>query len=142
MKKIIFVLFLSLFLGGCTNSGGLKYIPETNGNEIGAPDFQYKPKLDCTVKISTNNNELGSAISFADLDTVTPKVLYQVDRPISVDKIYDNNGRIILQTIAGGNANVETFIINKETGVFAKSSMGDFWGIYVVAVKGTCVAGK
>jgi len=139
MKKIIFILCLSLFLGGCAASSNLKYIPETNSKEIGAPDFQYKTNLDCVVKISTNPNEVDSAVSFVDLDTTAPKVLYQADRQIPVDKIYDNNGRLILQTVAGGNANVETFLINKETGVFAKTSMGDFWGIYVVAAKGVCV---
>ncbi|MEI7452330.1 MAG: hypothetical protein WCK37_03980 [Candidatus Falkowbacteria bacterium] len=139
MKKIIFVLFLSLFLGACTAPSNLRYIPTANVQETGAPDFQYKTSLECTVGISTNSNEIGSAISFTGLDTLSPKVLYQADRPIDLEKVYDNNGRIILQTIAGGNPNIDTFLINKETGVFAKSSMGDFWGIYVVATKGTCV---
>jgi PBP1b-binding outer membrane lipoprotein LpoB len=139
MKKIIPLLFLTLFLGACSMPSSLKYIPTANVQEVGAPDFQYKPSMVCSVAISTNQAEIGTPISFTGLDTQNPKVLYQANTPIDLEKVYDNNGRIILQTVAGGNPNVDTFLINKETGVFSKSSMGDFWGIYIVADKGTCL---
>jgi hypothetical protein len=140
MKKIIFIFALTLFLSGCTFGSGLRFIPKTDSKEVGQPDFQYKPSLDCEIKISSNAEEVAKKITFSDLDTVTPKIYYQADRPIAADKIYENNGRLVLQTVAGGNVSVETILINKETGVFSKSSMGDFWGIYAMIAKGWCVA--
>lgn len=139
MKKIILILVLALGLSACAQSSGLQLIPPANNKEIGIPDFQFQPTLSCQIKISDNKDEIGKNLSFTSLDTPNPQVTYEGSAAVILDKVYDNNGRIIVQAVAGGNASVDTYLINKETGVFGKTSTGDFWGIYAMAAKGYCV---
>ena len=138
MKKILFLILPCLLLAACTSQSTLRFIPNAGQKEVGDANFEMRSNLNCEILIDTNPQEVNKKLSFADLDTINPKLYYQENRPLALDKLYEENGRVVLQIVSSGNASVDTFLIDKETGIFSRTNLGDFWGPYAMAAKGIC----
>lgn len=103
------------------------------------PNFIFSNNLSCKLQFSTDKDFHGRQISLIGLDTENPSALFSGTGGTSpLKKIYEDKDLLVLQLVAFASGGVDTFHLNKKTGVFTRISAGSVAGEYVYAEKGAC----
>lgn len=144
MKKTIYILIVmalfSIVLTGCYKKTELNPNPDEilKGEIEGNPNFIMSDNLSCTILASSDAKQIDRIISLINLNTNEPKVLFEEGGTSPFKKVYETDDRLVIQLIATGTGGVDTIFVNKENGVFARSSVGSILGTYAIAQKGNC----
>lgn len=102
------------------------------------PLFAMSANLSCRILDSSKKDEIGRQISFINLNSDEPKILFGEGGTSPMKKIYETDDTLTIQLVASGSGSVDTFVIDKKTGLFSRVSVGSFIGIYATASKGNC----
>jgi len=135
MWRTILLLGVALTFAGCK---------ELDESELsGVKGFIMRNNLMCTIKQSTDTSEIMQKISFIGVRTDKPKVLISGQKGLSsitarMRKIFETSDTVTLQLIEAGTGGVETFVIDKKSGKFARATAGSLSGVYASASLGTC----
>jgi hypothetical protein len=101
------------------------------------PAFQMSNNMMGTILQSSDREEIGHKVSFIGLNTNEPKVLYESGVTSPLQRIYESDRTLTLQIVASGTGSVDTFVIEKKTGKFARAAAGSLAGVYASAGLGT-----
>jgi len=102
-----------------------------------SPGFIYSDTLTGTVVRSTARKDIGEQITFIGLITPSPRVAFSGTGGTSPMKILgETDGIITIQLFTGHS--IDTFVIDKKTGLFSRSYSGTSSGSYAGAAIGTC----
>ena len=139
MKKTIFITIIVAVVAFASGY----FFPRSNKlseNNIEAePSFYMTSNLSCNIIKSSSKDEIGRKISFINLDSEEPKVLFGDSSGASpMKKIYETSDTLVIQLVASGSGSVDTFVIDKNTGLFSRAAAGSFLGVYSIASKGNC----
>lgn len=103
------------------------------------PYFVMSDNLSCTVKKSSDKQEIGTILSLLGLRTDSPKFLSNSSGgTFPLTKLHEDEDTTTVGLIATGSGSTDVFVIDKKTGEFARTSSGTLAGIYASASKGTC----
>ena len=89
-----------------------------------------------TILQSSDRKEIGKKIGFIGLETREPKVLYENGGTSPMQKVFASESTLTLQLVASGTGSVDTFIIDKKSGKFARATAGSLAGVYSSASLG------
>lgn len=105
----------------------------------GVPGFAMANNLSCNVLYSTDKSGIGKKLSLLDLETDSPKVLFEGEfsSTYPMKKIDEFDGALSMQWVSTSGS-LDTIYLNKKTGVFLRAMMGNAVGEYIVAQKGNC----
>ena len=99
--------------------------------------FLFGNNLQCVVISSTEKADIGKTISLLGLETDRPHALFDsgTDSPMKKVSEYENALAIQLVTPSGS---IDSILLDKKTGLFVRSAMGNSIGMYAIASKGAC----
>lgn len=89
------------------------------------PNFLFSDHMTGTLLESSNKSGKGQPISFVNMNTNAPSVVFGksgVSSPMK--KIFESDEIVVIQLVASGSGSVDTFLIEKKTGRFARSALG------------------
>jgi hypothetical protein len=119
-------------LGAVDSSLGL------TGTNVGpSTGFVYGPNLVGEVKKSVIAADVGTTIVFSGLDSTQPRAIFPSsggNSPLKI--IFETASEIGLQLNTGSS--LDSFVIDKKTGLFARTWSGNFDGVYAGASLGAC----
>ena len=99
--------------------------------------FMYGPNLVGEVRSSVLATDVGKTILFSNLNGIDPRATFQgssVGSPLKV--VFDNESEIGLQLNTGSS--FDSFVINKTSGIFARTWSGNFGVVYAGSSIGAC----
>lgn len=129
--KTFYVLLFAIFLLGCAK--------QLDDQDIkGTPGFVMSKNLVGSVVKSSDKKEIGKKISFINLHTESPGVLFESGGTSPMQKIFEDDKILVIQQVASGTGSIDTFLIDKKTGKFARTASGSLAGIYAHASIGIC----
>lgn len=100
--------------------------------------YVFKDDLSCVVQYSTSKDEPGRHISLLRLSSNEPAGLFSRSGGTSpLKKLFEDEDVLVLQLIASATGSVDTFHLNKKTGVFTRLEAGDILR-YATVSKGAC----
>jgi len=141
-KDIIYIsiiVFLSAILAiNFWTKDALKNEPFKELSELENSGFLFKNNLSCEIKLSSSIEEEGIILSLLDLQTDNPKMLSDLGGTFPMIKMFESRDTLIIGLIASGSGSTDIFVLNKNTGVFARTESGNLIGIFAFASKGTC----
>jgi len=132
--KIICVILL-FSLSGCslTSERVDDYKPS------GIPNFQMFENLSCRIEASSHKADVGQTVSLLALTSEKPKVLFSSSGVTSpMQKLFESDDTLVIQVVASASGSTDTVVLNKKNGTFARSSAGNFAGVYATAGIGSC----
>jgi len=140
-KSILYVVVIVLIILSAylyfSNIDVLKN--EEIGKEIsGAPFFIMKNNLSCEIKLSSDKKELGEVLSLLDLETNSPKYLSGLGGTLLMKKFFESDETLVFGWVGVSTGSTDIFVLNKKTGVFARTASGNLFGIFAFASKGVC----
>lgn len=138
MKKTIFIAIIvttAAFASGYFFPKGDKL---TENNIEAEPTFYMSANLACKIIESSSKDKIGRQISFINLNSDEPKVLFGEGGSSPMKKIYETDDTLVVQLIASDSGSVDTFVIDKKTGLFSRAASGSFLGVYAIASRGNC----
>lgn len=150
IKKIKFIVFIVIVVFIFIIGGIIGYLfnefriqrqlfPSPNFEKIkGIPNFTFRNNLSCQILYSTDKEEIGKQISFLNLFSDNPSVLFSTGYTLPMHKVYETESVLTMVLIASGSGSIDAFVLDKKTGIFARVSAGSFLGVYSVASKGKC----
>jgi hypothetical protein len=100
--------------------------------------FAMADNLMCIIEKSSEEKEIGNRISLIGLLTDGPKVLYGSGVTSPMVKVFESSKTLTIQLVASGSGSVDTIVLDKGSGRFARATAGSFAGIYAMAAVGTC----
>lgn len=125
---VIFILF------GCS-----QWESNLDGNKLATtPGFLMSANLMGTIVQSSNKAEIGKKINFIALDSNISRVLFESGVASPFQKVYESEDKLTLVLVASGTGSVDTFVIEKKTGKFARAAVGSVAGVYAQAALGVC----
>lgn len=135
MWKTILLLGATLAITSCNNLD--------EGRIPGAQDFSMRSNLMCTIEQSSDRSEIDRKISLIGIDTEQPKILFEGHKGESsgtspMKKIFETSDALTLQLVASLTGSVDTFVIDKKSGKFARAAAGNLAGVYASASLGSC----
>ena len=139
MKKTIFIAIIvavAAFTAGYLTPKSSNNLSENNIKE--EPTFYMTDNIACQILESSSQDEIGRQISFINLNTDEPKVLFGEGGTSPMEKVHETGDTLVVQLIASGSGSVDTFVIDKKTGLFSRAATGSFLGVYSIASKGNC----
>ncbi|PIZ66812.1 hypothetical protein CO051_00590 [Candidatus Roizmanbacteria bacterium CG_4_9_14_0_2_um_filter_39_13] len=139
MKKTIFIAIIvavAAFTAGYLTPKSSNNLTENNIKE--EPTFYMTDNIACQILESSSQDEIGRQISFINLNTDEPKVLFGEGGTSPMEKVHETGDTLVVQLIASGSGSVDTFVIDKKTGLFSRAATGSFLGVYSIASKGNC----
>jgi hypothetical protein len=102
-----------------------------------SPGFIYSDTITGTIIRASAPKDVGEQITFIGLSTASPRVAYSGTGSTSPMKILgETDGLITLQLYTGHS--LDTFIIDKKTGLFSRAFSGTSFGAYAGGAIGTC----
>lgn len=101
------------------------------------PGFRMSNNLMGTILQSSDRKEIGQKISFIGLESGEPKVLYENGVTSPMQNVFESERTLTVQLVASASGSVDTFIIEKKSGKFARATAGSFAGVYSSAALGT-----
>ena len=104
----------------------------------GESSFYMTANLSCQILESSSRDKVGRQISFINLNTNNPRVLFGEGGTSPMKKIYETDDTLVIQLVASGSGSVYTFVIDKKTGLFSRAAAGSFLSVYSIASKGNC----
>lgn len=139
MKKTILVTIIVVTAAFTAGYLTLKISSNLTENKIkGESSFYLTANLSCQILESSSQDEVGRQISFINLNTDEPNVLFGEGGTSPMKKIYETDDTLVIQLVASGSGSVDTFVIDKKTGLFSRAAAGSFLGVYSIASKGNC----
>jgi hypothetical protein len=99
--------------------------------------FVYGPNFVGEVKKSVIATDVGTTVVFSGLDGTQPRAIFQSsggNSPLKI--IFETASKIGLQLNTGSS--LDSFVIDKKTGLFARTWSGNFDGVYAGASIGAC----
>lgn len=105
---------------------------------LAAADFRMSDALTCTVETSTAPADIGRKIALTGLATATPQVVFENHVRSSMVKLFESDRTVVIQLVAAVSGSVDTLVIDKTTGRFARTAAGAFLKIHAVAETGSC----
>ena len=128
---LVFTLF---FLVGCNDTLDEKQISAN-------PSFVMGNKLMGTIVQSSDKNDIGKKLTFTNLNTHYPEILFENGMSYMFEKRFENE-RTLSLVLAGESKSggIDSFVIDKKTGKFSRVSAGliTISGVYSVASLGVC----
>jgi hypothetical protein len=104
-----------------------------------ASGYVMSDNLSCTITHSTDKKDIGAGISLIGLESDNPKILFSAHGGTSpMNKYFESSNTITLGLVASGTGGTDMFTLDKKTGIFARTSTGNFLGVFAYAAKGTC----
>ena len=100
------------------------------------PGFRIMNNMMGTIQQSSDEKEVGKKVSFIDMNSNSPKVLYESGLTSPLQIVYNSNETLTLQIVAKDTGSTDTFIIDKTTGKFARAAAGSVMGVYATASLG------
>lgn len=138
--KILITLLIGIAIGFFIG----QYLTERSiqrlwNDEIkGSPTFSISSNLSCTIVNSTQKDRINENISFINVETSNPTVLFGNSGTTSpMTKVTDDSEMVVLQLITAAGS-IDAFNIDKKSGVFTRISAGKVFHIYAAAAKGYC----
>ncbi len=133
IKTICVILLLSL--SGCSLTGHNVDSYEPSGN----PNFRMADNLSCRIEASSHKADIGQTISLLALTSERPRVLFSDSGVTSpMQKLFESDGALVIQLVASASGSTDTVLLNKKNGTFARSTAGNFGGVYASAGIGSC----
>ncbi len=133
-KNTIFAIAL-LSLAGCSLTTDKVDSYEPSGN----PNFQMFDNLSCRIAASSHRADVGQTVSLLALTSEKPKVLFSGSGVTSpMQKLFESDDTLVIQVVASASGSTDTVVLNKKNGTFARSSAGNFAGVYASAGIGSC----
>ncbi len=131
-------LFSIILLAVTVVSGCKPQAAELDSKGISpSPSFAYSDTLTGTIVRSTRPKDVGERVTFIGLTTQSPRVSFPGSGGTSPMKILGQTDGIITIQLFTGHS-IDTFIIDKKTGLFSRSYSGTSSGPYAGAAIGTC----
>lgn len=147
MKKkyilLIIILIITSIVGfGLYFNSLSKIIPKKDMLEdsLGLePYFFMKDNLSCKVKIASDEEEKGKNISLLGLESNNPGVWFPDSVGLSpMIKLHDSEHTLVIGLIAEYTGSTDIFLLNKKSGIFVRTTSGNFLGMYGSVSKGNC----
>ena len=89
------------------------------------PNFLFSNHMTGTLLDSSEKSEKGPSVSFVNMNTNAPSVVFGKSGGSSpMKKIFESEEIVVIQLVASGSGSVDTFLIEKKTGRFARSTLG------------------
>jgi hypothetical protein len=101
-------------------------------------DFRMSDALTCTVETSTVPADIGRKIALTGLATAAPQVVFENHVRSSMVKLFESEQTLVIQLVAATSGSVDTLVIDKTTGRFARTAAGAFLKIHAIAETGSC----
>ncbi len=81
--------------------------------------YIFKSNLSCTVRYSTNSDDVGRNITVTGLDTNQPQAIFSGSTGITehLDKVNEDSSSITL-TLQSSLGSIDSILLNKKSGVF------------------------
>lgn len=133
MLRLLLLLAFTVVIGGC--DAGRINLADVEGHS----DFLLSDNLMGTVLKASAREDVGEKLTFVGLNTADPRVVFGGtggNQPFT--KVYETEKVVTLLWVATGTGSVDAFVIDKETGKFARAAAGKFGGIYASASVGLC----
>lgn len=103
------------------------------------PDFKMADTLTCTVEASSTPAEIGRKFVVSGLTTETPKAVFENHIRSSMVKLFENDATLAIQLVATVSGSIDTIVIDKRRGRFARTAAGSFPAeVHAVSETGTC----
>jgi len=135
VRTIAVLLAVGLGIIHCGCSRGLLDLEDV----AGTPGFRMTDNLAATIIKSSDQSQVGYNLTFVGLQSGAPKVVFAEDGMTSpVEKVSEGEKSVTLLLVASGTGSVDAFVIDKETGHFARASAGAPAGVYASASVGLC----
>ena len=133
MVKFLLMLGLAIVLGGC--EGGPLNLDSVNGT----PGFRMTDNLVGSVLKSSSRKGVGEKLTFIGLNSGAPKVVFGESGMTSpLSKVFENEKMVTLLLVASGSGGVDAFVIDKQSGKFARAAAGGLTGVHALASVGLC----
>ena len=100
--------------------------------------FVMTDNLMCTIRDSSEKNEIGEKIALIGLSTMRPQAKYESGTTYQMKKVFEDEVTITVQGIVKLSGSVDTFVIDKKNGNFSRATAGYYLGVYSSASIGTC----
>jgi hypothetical protein len=99
--------------------------------------FVFGDTLTGTIVKATDPKQVGQEVTFTGLKTSSPKVAFMASGGVSpMEVLGETDALITIQLFSG--TSIDTFAINKETGVFSRAYGGHYGGAYAGGAVGVC----
>jgi hypothetical protein len=135
MRKNTIIGVAVLSLAGCSRMGEKVDSYEPKGN----PSYQMAENLACRIEASSHKADVGQTISLLALASEKPKVLFSGTGLTSpMQKLFESDETLVVQVVASASGSTDTIVLNKKSGTFARSTAGNFVGVYASAEVGSC----
>jgi hypothetical protein len=102
------------------------------------PHFIMADNLMCTIKVSSDNKEVGKKIALIGITTTQPKAKFKSGLTSPLQKVFESETTLTCLLIASVSGSVDTFVIDKKKGHFSRATAGSYEGVYSSASVGTC----
>lgn len=103
-----------------------------------SPSFIMGNNLSCEIKLSSSKEKVGETLSLLDLETDSPKMLSGSGGTYPMTKLFESADTLVIGLVASGSGSTDMFVINKKTGIFARTESGNLAGVFAFASKGIC----
>jgi len=91
------------------------------------------------MEVSSHKPAVGETVSLLALTSEKPKVLFSSSGVTSpMQKVFESDDTVVIQLVASTSGSTDTVVLNKKNGTFARSSSGNFFGVYASAGIGSC----
>ena len=83
-------------------------------------------------------NDVGYAFTLTGVQGSDPSVTFQSGNNSPLKKVFEDDRLITLQLVASATGSVDTIIVDKQSGIFARSATGIFGSGYADGSFGIC----
>lgn len=104
----------------------------------GEPNFVMKSSMMCTIVDATDHDDIGKRLTFVDLDTANPRMVFEKGGYEPFRRVFDDSETVSAVFVAEGSGGIDAFVIDKKTGKFSRVSAGSMVGAYSYASVGVC----
>jgi len=140
MARIVFALIPTLFITTTFCSRDATHLGSTyDGSFVKAAEsFVLDDSLVCAVNISSDPDERETTFTIVGLDTEAPTIVFGSGGTYRFAKAFESDHTISLTFVSRGSGGVDTIVVDKDDGKFARSTAGRLAGVYASASIGSC----
>jgi len=88
----------------------------------GMSGFMMADHLAATIVKSTDTSEVGRKLTFVNVNTDAPMVVFETGLQSPLKKVHEDNTSMTLVLVGSGTGSVDAFVIDKTTGLFARGT--------------------
>ncbi len=105
---------------------------------VAAPDFHWKEQLFCTIERASKPTDVGYSFTLTGLKGSEPSATFQSGNGSPLKAVFEDDRIITLQQVAWATGSVDTIIVDKNHGIFARSATGMLGSGYADGSFGVC----